>query len=657
MSNEQTTVLFVHRRDAKVVKTYLEGGVSLLDKQFRMAPVVDAAPAQDVESVAVGGHGSSSPTNVSNCIAVPVTADCIQWLRQKDSASDGDASSSGSSPMILDDTDNIISLIVGFGNHPCPYSSSMLGNNNKNRRRAATATKQKKSCQSTSDKQNARCDGSKNETLNDVQYALLETLNAWLESNATTTPTTTNEGVGNDQSIESLVRRLSNQTCPKKLEIMGDDRTLVVPSYSLFINNSQEGGIVCTSIRDGTTTIPKKGSGDFRELLNNTIQQKEQQQSVDQRECTKEEYIMDVYTAIQSQLWRTLATFYNSPRVVRRGDIDPESGVRESGHRILWPKPIIPYADSEPVKGDYNHGFQPTNTGPNSPGWITVTEHKIRQNFDLTRVMFSRGNVTEKKRFGRNLVQPGECVLDMYAGIGYYTLPALIHGQARHVVACEWNSHALYALRYNLKANGVDNRATVLEGDCRISLRGLIKRRRQGTNTDHERESTTTAEINQFDRISLGLLPSCEGGWPVAVSCLDRSTGGWLHVHANVPTIERTNWSHWLCRSLVNIASEQQKEDASMNSSEWIAVCSHVEKVKSYAPKVDHIVADVFLGPCDLSKVPGLLEGRKFCSTGVVESSSGRFTVTPCEVDPPSCALDEEGVLHQHWMMMMKEST
>ena len=44
-----------------------------------------------------------------------------------------------------------------------------------------------------------------------------------------------------------------------------------------------------------------------------------------------------------------------------------------------------------------NDGYTPESTGPDSSGWITVTEHKISQSFDLTRVMFSRGNVTERK--------------------------------------------------------------------------------------------------------------------------------------------------------------------------------------------------------------------------------------------------------------------
>ena len=36
------------------------------------------------------------------------------------------------------------------------------------------------------------------------------------------------------------------------------------------------------------------------------------------------------------------------------------------------------------------------------------------------------------------------------------------------------------------------------------------------------------------DRVNLGLVPSSEGGWPVACAALKNTTGGWLHVHGNV---------------------------------------------------------------------------------------------------------------------------
>jgi tRNA/tmRNA/rRNA uracil-C5-methylase (TrmA/RlmC/RlmD family) len=61
--------------------------------------------------------------------------------------------------------------------------------------------------------------------------------------------------------------------------------------------------------------------------------------------------------------------------------------------------------------------------------------------------MFSAGNAPERHRVARFRCE-GEVVVDMYAGIGYFTLPYLIHAGAQLVHACEWNPNAVTALRY-----------------------------------------------------------------------------------------------------------------------------------------------------------------------------------------------------------------
>lgn len=214
-------------------------------------------------------------------------------------------------------------------------------------------------------------------------------------------------------------------------------------------------------------------------------------------------------------------------------------------------------------------------------------------------------------------------MLDMYAGIGYYALPALVHGKAGHVYACEWNVHAAKALKYNLKANGVEDRATVLVGDCRKLAR------------EHHL-------VNMFDRVSLGLLPSSEGGWRTAVKALRKSTGGWLHVHGNVPDRELHAWKLWLCKRLFDFVDA---EDGATN--DWLVLCVRVERVKSYAPQIHHYVADVFVGPSLNLPTPIELEGHR---AGVV-LENGVFEPCPLEMEPPSCALGPQGALHQSWMM------
>ncbi|KAJ8255134.1 hypothetical protein GJAV_G00201300 [Gymnothorax javanicus] len=141
---------------------------------------------------------------------------------------------------------------------------------------------------------------------------------------------------------------------------------------------------------------------------------------------------------------------------------------------------------------------------------VTHMDNRIRYEFDVTKCMFSSGNITEKLRIA-TFDCSGEIIVDLYAGIGYFTLPYLVHARAAHVHACEWNPYALKALKRNLELNGVSEHCTVHEGDNRqLPL------------------------CNLADRVNLGLIPSSREGWPVACRLLNRVTGGILHIHQNV---------------------------------------------------------------------------------------------------------------------------
>jgi tRNA wybutosine-synthesizing protein 2 len=72
------------------------------------------------------------------------------------------------------------------------------------------------------------------------------------------------------------------------------------------------------------------------------------------------------------------------------------------------------------------------------------------------------------------LVRPGERVADMFAGIGYFTIPAASSGATVH--AMEINQTAFEYLQRNIIENHVADRVTAEVGDCRRLLSGIYDR-------------------------------------------------------------------------------------------------------------------------------------------------------------------------------------
>ncbi len=92
------------------------------------------------------------------------------------------------------------------------------------------------------------------------------------------------------------------------------------------------------------------------------------------------------------------------------------------------------------------------------------TEHGTKYAIDFSKVMFSPGNKAERTRMGR-VVEPGERVFDMFAGIGYFTLPMARAGAT--VTAAEIDPESYRLLVENARLNGVTDRVRACLGDCR----------------------------------------------------------------------------------------------------------------------------------------------------------------------------------------------
>ncbi|XP_067118367.1 tRNA wybutosine-synthesizing protein 2 homolog [Centruroides vittatus] len=278
-------------------------------------------------------------------------------------------------------------------------------------------------------------------------------------------------------------------------------------------------------------------------------------------------------------LWETVANILKCKKVARKNSIKPDN-FRSPRVELLLGK----------------------------DGWITCQENGIKYTYDVTKCMFSAGNITEKLRISE-FDCSNETVIDMYAGIGYFTLPYLVHTNAAKVHACEWNPDAVEALRKNVLLNHVDERCVIHFGDNR-----------------------KVCPVGIADRINLGLLPSSEPGYKTACLAL-RSTGGFLHIHSNVETktartknldssfdlkfinendnitnfskgdkikskgtkLLQAEWKNWATKTAEKINTLLFQ----IYNKPWNVTILHVEHVKSYAPHIDHVVIDIECKPSE----------------------------------------------------------
>ena len=195
-------------------------------------------------------------------------------------------------------------------------------------------------------------------------------------------------------------------------------------------------------------------------------------------------------------------------------------------------------------------------------GEVEINDFGVKFWLDVTKVMFSSGNVTERHRIG-DIDMSGEIIVDAFAGIGYYSLPMLVRSNAKHVYACEINPNSIQALQNGAKLNNVSNRLTILEGDNLSTMKQVYAK---------------------ADRVHLGILPSSEKAWQSAINCL-KSNGGILHIHMNVEEEKIDDFVSYCIDSIAKLAKQLGRKG--------IVSVEHVEKVKWYAPRIRHIVIDI----------------------------------------------------------------
>lgn len=101
------------------------------------------------------------------------------------------------------------------------------------------------------------------------------------------------------------------------------------------------------------------------------------------------------------------------------------------------------------------------------PGGDTIhTEGSIRYCLDPAKVMFSPGNVNVRIA-KRGEAFDGKVILDMFAGIGYFSLHAASGSRKAKIYSCELNPVSLHYLEINIGMNSLGDIIIPIPGDCR----------------------------------------------------------------------------------------------------------------------------------------------------------------------------------------------
>ncbi len=179
------------------------------------------------------------------------------------------------------------------------------------------------------------------------------------------------------------------------------------------------------------------------------------------------------------------------------------------------------------------------------PREVTIRESGCVFRLNPSTIMYSQGNHYEKKRISR-LVKQNETVVDMFAGIGYFSIPIAKSNPAAKVFAVEKNLEAFRYLEENARANYLPNVFSVL-GDS-----GAVK-------------------LPKADRILMGFIPDCKKFISAAMGAAKKGTT--IHYHG---------------------LAREGKEYVLLNDfKDYKVKLLKTNIVKSYKPYINHVVLDL----------------------------------------------------------------
>jgi tRNA wybutosine-synthesizing protein 2 len=187
----------------------------------------------------------------------------------------------------------------------------------------------------------------------------------------------------------------------------------------------------------------------------------------------------------------------------------------------------------------------------------TETVHRENHCFfklDVAKIMWSKGNTTERQRIAK-IVENGEIVVDMFAGIGYFSIPIAVHSKPKKIYALEINPVSYNYLKENISLNNVEDIIEPIYGDCR-----------------------KTAPKGIADRVLMGYIGNTHNFLDAAMQIV--KPGGIIHYHESVPDILKFKRPP---QRIIDAAKGREVEILNKRI------------IKKYSPGVYHVVIDALI--------------------------------------------------------------
>lgn len=188
----------------------------------------------------------------------------------------------------------------------------------------------------------------------------------------------------------------------------------------------------------------------------------------------------------------------------------------------------------------------------------TETIHKengIKYKLDTKKIMFSSGNMDERKRIAY-LPNKEEIIVDLFAGIGYFTLPIAVYSKPKKIFSCEKNPISYNYLVENISLNNVNSIVKPILGDNRKKAPQKIA-----------------------DRVIMGYLNQTKKFLPTALKSLKNKTGI-IHYHTTVSNKKNKDTK---IKEINNYIKKHKRKTELLKA----------KRIKSYAPGINHYVFDI----------------------------------------------------------------